>query len=136
MPPPACLPNLPACPTCCGPHVACLPASLRNCWRLVCSARKILGLRMWSNGEGSRAWDQSVAQKGYEVLCVSQVGAACAGQVGAVRQSGGCCAGHVGAALCKVQAASRGCRRSLHLASTRGCVARELCEGAMPQACA
>ncbi|KAL4418846.1 hypothetical protein ABPG77_004443 [Micractinium sp. CCAP 211/92] len=35
-------------------------------------ARKILGLRMWSNGEGSRAWDQSVVQKGYEVLCVSQ----------------------------------------------------------------
>lgn len=37
-----------------------------------CSARKILGLRLWSNPEGSRAWDQDVVQAGLEVLCVSQ----------------------------------------------------------------
>ncbi|EFN55419.1 hypothetical protein CHLNCDRAFT_23493, partial [Chlorella variabilis] len=34
--------------------------------------RKILGLRLWPNAEGSKAWDQNVVQREYEVLCVSQ----------------------------------------------------------------
>ncbi|GJP72558.1 hypothetical protein CLOP_g3276 [Closterium sp. NIES-67] len=34
--------------------------------------RKILNLRMWPNEKTGRAWDQSVSQKGYEVLLVSQ----------------------------------------------------------------
>eukprot|EP00475_Leptophrys_vorax_P015180 TRINITY_DN21540_c0_g1_i2.p1 TRINITY_DN21540_c0_g1~~TRINITY_DN21540_c0_g1_i2.p1 ORF type:complete len:148 (-),score=5.33 TRINITY_DN21540_c0_g1_i2:47-427(-) len=34
--------------------------------------RKILNLRMWPNEKSGRAWDQSVSQRGYEVLLVSQ----------------------------------------------------------------
>eukprot|EP00887_Chlorella_sp_A99_P004923 scaffold4.g4923.t1 len=35
-------------------------------------ARRILGVRLWSNEAGGKAWDQSVVARGYEVLCVSQ----------------------------------------------------------------
>lgn len=35
-------------------------------------ARKILNLRVWPSADGSRAWDQSVTQRGLEILCVSQ----------------------------------------------------------------
>ncbi|CAI7799040.1 unnamed protein product [Closterium sp. NIES-54] len=34
--------------------------------------RKILNLRLWPNEKTGKAWDQSVSQRGYEVLLVSQ----------------------------------------------------------------
>ncbi|CAI5962863.1 unnamed protein product [Closterium sp. NIES-65] len=34
--------------------------------------RKILNLRLWPNQKTGKAWDQSVSQRGYEVLLVSQ----------------------------------------------------------------
>mmetsp|Transcript_6172 Transcript_6172/g.17244 ORF Transcript_6172/g.17244 Transcript_6172/m.17244 type:complete len:110 (-) Transcript_6172:1298-1627(-) len=34
--------------------------------------RKILGVRLFSDPESGKAWDKSVVDMGYEVLCVSQ----------------------------------------------------------------
>lgn len=34
--------------------------------------RKVLNMRLWPNEESGRAWDQSVMQRGYELLVVSQ----------------------------------------------------------------
>lgn len=34
--------------------------------------RKIVGLRLWASEDGSKAWNQSVVQRDYGILCVSQ----------------------------------------------------------------